>query len=589
MFQHQKDGDILILIDTDAEAFLKDPTSSEYHEIFISRRGTEYLDNVAGAMTFQASKALSNISSTYERNGNSPSHLPNGHTGATNEDGTAPEKEPTLYQLHLREHTNRFFDAVETPDTPAKEEAQQSPLPDGERATDAAEEKTDKEDKEEKDPEASRSLSLRELVSGVSASLDHESESMRHNNSGLIGTPLVNRSIDIESDFVVNSAFSSLSRSVDTRENPPPTSAAAAIFLRHEQEALARARGESLRSIAEESDAKSVSRFSPRRNSTDSKEFPVRESSTPRLSPRATAAPGSAHSIATGSPAMNSTSATAGASPALSSRAESKESKDSGATHSAPAAAPVRKREIVPVAYLPPSEYHRKRILEEDLAHDDAGRGSGAKPPTSARDRDAKVEQGSALIFTPRGSALSAAADSKSPPMRSPRGVLRADALISPRSTALAAPITAGIGAVSPAEPRRRTGSECCPVCFLPLRSTGDSARHEVHIASCRKREEMKHALVNIDQNLEPVRTVQDPCTDCARIRCFPHSPIFLECMCTETGGAVGVQSEADGVGVLQRHRARDRGDRPVRRRPRGREEDRQKVLAFFHLPSLSH
>jgi hypothetical protein len=499
MFQHQKDGDILILIDTDAEAFLKDPTSSEYHEIFISRRGTEYLENVAGAMTFQASKALSNISSTYERNGNAPSQLPSSQSGATTVDGVVTEKEPTLYQLHLREHTNRFFDTAGTSDLHGKGEPQQPPVSEEERALDAAEEK---EDKEYEAP----SPAVREIVSGVSASLDHESESMRQ-NSGFIATPVANHSIDIEGDFVVNSAFSSLSRSVDTRENSAPTSAAAAIFLRHEQEALARARGESLRSIAEESsDAKtvpaSVPRFSPRRNSADSKDFPLRES-TPRLSPRATAAPGSAQSGATGSPAINSTTATAGASPALSSRAESKDSKDAAPTPSTPAAtgAVVRKRDIVPVAYLPPSEYHRKLILEED---------SGAKPPTSARDRDAKADVGGAPIYTPRGSALSAVADSKSPPLRSPRGVVRADALISPRSPALATPDGAAAGQLSAAEQRRRAGSECCPVCFLPLRSTGDSARYEAHIASCRMREEMKNALVNIDQNLEPVSPLRN-------------------------------------------------------------------------------
>jgi hypothetical protein len=498
MFQHQKDGDILILIDTDAEAFLKDPTSSEYHEIFISRRGTNYLENVAGAMTFQANKALSNVSSTYERNGNTPSQLPSGQSAAA-ADGSATEKEPTLYQLHLREHTNKFFDTLGAADQPGKGESKQPLQSEEEHALEPAEEKEDKE-------HDARSPVVRDVTtSGVSSSLDHESESMRQ-NSGFIATPVANRSIDIEGDFVVNSTFSSLSRSVDARESSSvPTSAAAAIFLRHEQEALARARGESLRSIAEESsDAKtvpsaaSVPRFSPRRNSADAKDFPVRET-TPRVSPRAPAAPGSAHSVATGSPVINSTTATAGASPLLSSRAESKESKETAPTPSTPAV--VRKRDIVPVAYLPPGEHLRQRILEED---------SGAKPPTSARDPDAKTDLGGAPMYTPRGSVLCAAADSKSPPLRSPRGVLRAEALISPRSSALATPggvVGGGADGQAASEQRRRAGSECCPVCFLPLRCTGDSVRYEAHITSCRMREEMRNALVDIDQNLEPVRT----------------------------------------------------------------------------------
>jgi hypothetical protein len=58
LFQHQTSGEVLILLDEDAENFVEDVTACEFHEIQISRRGKDYFQHLQAVMSFQATSAL---------------------------------------------------------------------------------------------------------------------------------------------------------------------------------------------------------------------------------------------------------------------------------------------------------------------------------------------------------------------------------------------------------------------------------------------------------------------------------------------------------------------------------------------------
>lgn len=531
MFQHQKDGDILILLKTDAIAFLKDRISSQYHEIFISRRGTEYLDHVSLALKFQASKVLQELSTS---------------TKSKQEPLKRNSKEVSLYEQHLAENPGNFFDfsASTTPtDIPGTINSNSSvdrPKSGNTKyeisigASPGSDSSAIGGESYSVDRDSTRiGIAGNSEISGAAVSfsglsVDKESESIRNSRMQSFGSTAYSidmaHSVDIDSDTPGQSSLSSISKAEGSAGQQSHTSSAAVNFRKHEQELLARARTEGLNRIAElpvipvvEISPRITPRITPRH--AEAKDSPSRIHSSIPLSAR--------NRSITPLPSISGKTTT-DVSVLGSSPADSKDSKETPET-----AAAGLKRSFSPVAYLPFNPKLRKRIMEEEMSQqgvqakssdpgfkdeaDAAYQNSVMIPrhPAGSDGRgyrgnnwDAKAgtgEEGAFPRLTPRGPALNNAADSKAPSLRS--AFAGVESTVSQLTSTLA-----GIGDVASTYTSYcGTSSYVCPICQQELRpntsvsSSDMMGRYESHVNTCTMRREMKVALENIDQNLEPV------------------------------------------------------------------------------------
>jgi hypothetical protein len=522
IFQHQHDGDIIILADKDGDAFLSDPTSSEYHEIFISRRGQMYLDALGGALSFETTKALMTAVSG-EIAGAKPTET--AHPPADEKDGQQ-EKELTLYQLHLRDKPSCFVSSTaEKPSVSPK--SKDGKISNSGSVTSLGNNRDP--GAKEVAPSTSGPAATGEPSSSISRSVDVEGESMPGS-----GSKVFSRSVEYDAEFQTSSAFSSLGRSADAATQQ---STASSIFFGQEHEGVVR-RG--LPQIAEDvnADAKSTTSghgLSPRRNSLGAKDFGG--SSARTLTPRLMT---SASTVGFSPREFGSAQATAGASPATVSRAESKDSKETPEGSPPAQESPnnntlplTRPRDFVPVAYLPPGAQHRKRILEEDLvaqgspsgrlvcaqskdeslvvspaSTQPAGRssfGGTTRSPSTVSDTKANPDSPTPRLSPRVGSVpLSPMAEGKPPSLRSAYQYHEGSSLT---HASVSTSALAGIADVASRNVSICPTADCCPVCLQELRQSSrvDPERYEHHLKNCRMRLEMQSALVNIDQNLEPV------------------------------------------------------------------------------------
>ena len=536
MFQHQKDGDILILLKTDAIAFLKDRISSQYHEIFISRRGTEYLDHVSLALKFQASKVLQELSTS---------------TKSKQEPLKRNSKEISLYEQHLAENPGNFFDfsASTTPtDIPGTVNSNSSvdrPKSGNTKyeisigASPGSDSSAIGGESYSIDRDSTRiGIAGNSEISGAAVSfsglsVDKESESIRNSRMQSFGSTAYSidmvHSVDIDSDTPGQSSLSSTSKQEGSTGQQSHTSNAAVNFRKHEQELLARARTEGLNRIPElpvipgvELSPRITPRMTPRRAEA--------KDSTPRSSIPLSARNRNITPLPSISGKTTTDVNVLGSSPA-----DSKDSKDTPET-----AAAGPKRTFAPVAYLPFNPKLRKRIIEEEMSQqgvqskssdpgfkdeaDAAYQNSVMIPRHPAggdvrgyrgNNCDAKAgtgEEGAFPRLTPRGPVLNTAADSKAPSLRS--AFTGVDSTVSQLTSTLA-----GIGDVASTYTSYcGTSSYVCPICQQELRpntsvsSSDMMGRYEIHVNTCTMRREMKAALENIDQNLEPVSSYSIVC-----------------------------------------------------------------------------
>ncbi len=543
MFQHHTGGDILILVDEDADAFLADPTSSQYQEIFISRRGTEYLDQMKCALAFQAQKVM-------ESPKISPPmaiKLPN----TTLETGAAAYgvPEPTLYQRHQQENPHLKFkhsdplsnQFVTTP--PAKEPKLNTVTSGDKREHDlttgasfttnstspyrGAEEPTGGTSGGSFDttPTTGGNPANRLSFGSPSMSREHQRDPVATLSPSTSGLALNRATPDREEAHT----FASISKSPDPMGTPPrglltSSSTSAIDFHRHEQEMLNRSRTYT----DADADAKSAPLGANYGIASPHHERAGSKSDLPASSPRHL--PPTSPRVQTGTMSGNTNTVISPASSTLDrvpssmtitprsrsdSRAENKEeSKDSKEILEPPQIIPstprVRVRDFVPVAYLPPNPLHRERIAEEEkgihqipaVVKQKSGIAVGQYSATSsidftskdpsrntsfqvdAKDQPAGLISRSFGMFDP-----SAAADSKHP--SSVRGVPTLGTQLSNISHATSLS-TAGISNSGSGSVREVSAHDAavaatsaersCPVCGLDLFHLGNSAEDAAHI-----------------------------------------------------------------------------------------------------------
>lgn len=538
MFQHHTGGDILILVDEDADAFLADPTSSQYQEIFVSRRGTEYLDQMKCALAFQAQRVMESPKTNAPATSKSPNTTL--ETGAH----VYGEQEPTLYQKHQQENPHLKFKhsdplSNQFVTTPPTKESKVSAITSGDkREHDIAagasfttnstspyrgpDEPTQGTSGGSFDSTPTTGVNPANRLSFGSPSMSkehlHPVATLSPSTSGLG----LNRANSDREDEPLMHTFASISKNADRIGTPPrgtllsSSSTSAIDFHRHEQEMLHRARTYTA-DADPEADAKGAPlggyfgiASPPHERAASKSDFPV---SSPRLlpptSPRlpTNAAAGTIISPTTSTLERVPSSMTITPRSRSGSRQENKEdSKDCKEIIEAPPAPStprVRARSFVPVAYLPPNALHRERIAEEDKRTQQfpiiAKQKSGiqiAQSVTSSIDFTSKDPSRNTSFQvdakdTPGGISRSfgmfdpsAAADSKHP--SSVRGVPHLGTQLSNISHATSGS-TAGVSNMdsNSGSIREVSGQEAamlmvmertCPVCGLDLCHLGNSA-----------------------------------------------------------------------------------------------------------------
>lgn len=566
LFQHHTGGDILILVDKDATAFLADPTSSEYQEIFISRRGTEYLDQMKVALVAQANKALGNpgnsTKSASGRIASEPKELPLVA-------GVPQSSELTLYQTHQLQNPQMLFKYSDPLSnhislSSSSKEANINPPQSG--------------DKRERDRPLRGSVSFAESqsedveagASSFSSSTVNTPSISEHfsNRPGLGGLTRgagehgmvysqsaghLGRSADPEGDPSILSTFSSLSKSNDplleTSRNIamlPSSSAAAKDFQRHEQEMLHRAR---LLEADNEARVKAITTTIGGNygiaSAPDDRADSKREMSSPRLLPRLsprTSSVVSQDSAGTlnSPPGPNlAASSTSNNTPRSLGRADSKESKDSKESSEPHVRAPIPMRKFVPMAYLPPSTFHRDRIAKEDKREQNKREQNKPQELDQRYHELSRNSEASSLDYTSRTASREVSrmnsfqADEKHDGVDgvishlTPRslGMVSAESdrkSISLRTTVYGGEIHSSVSNVShitsnaggiasiasASDSTRKSAVVSCPVCGHELKNCGnarDAELFERHVNSCTMRKQMKSILASIDQNLVPV------------------------------------------------------------------------------------
>lgn len=629
MFQHQTGGDILMLVDKDAVEFLKDSTAGEYQEIFISRRGTEYLDNLSLALSFEATKALQDKVAGRANFTKLQPRVPVGDE-VVDEEEEEVEREPTLYQTHLEDNISAYYGSGAKPVVKTSTQVA-SPKVVKKTASVEGHKNTERDREEPGTP-------LRSTGSSLGGSASSTSFAHRTELRGVLTFESRSMSMDLENDVVPPLlALGSLSRSVDnngpvsnvsslsmsmsydresevTRGSVPTihtSSTAAANFRKHEQEQLAKlarsnssATGAAVAPAEDRNAAPKSARSSPSQSQAKADLPPLQSPAqamatpSPRRSPRGIAAAvtpvSSITSVLTGGGATPG-SLTAGTSVApisgLTSRADSKDFKDSppspasppeatpgpaptttpttasaltattapvaAVTTTAPVPVPVsvKMREFVPTAYLPPGQRHRQRIAAEDeadirksiiegsrilsagskdelnnisnmtMTYSSMGRGNSSDSKRHQDNKHSDSSEGGVKLSPRAMSFLSATADSKAPSLRAHLNSNSSSSTIHTglaphhngggsfhQGIADAGPITMGLGCSSSSTrvPGGGGNTSLCPNCGQELRSGNarDSERFDSHVSSCSMRKEMRSVLANIDQVLEPVRSI---------------------------------------------------------------------------------